>query len=704
MPRIVFRNFTGGEVTPSIAMRYDLQKFGTFLQICENFIPNAHGDIERRPGMEYISTTEQDSYLFPFQFSSEPSENYALVFSKWDVRVYENSSGCLSSCMECQPYSTSHFCEITYAQVADVLYLAHRCYPLYKITRTLCNNSFCWEMNQVLFNVSICAPTNVRVCAVSGCSDYAACYCTSTLSYKVSAVDKCGIESVASSAATTTFRYPTDWYQGDHVEVSWAEVQGASEYNIYRDYGGFYGFIGTSTNVTFTDENYEPDVSITPRVNWWPFSGGNYPGSITFHQQRLALAGTNQAPSSFYMSRTGDFESFRKSYPLQDDDPIEYMVSSNSVDDIHWLASFGSLFIGTSGAEYSVDSPGDAITPSSVTIKTQSYWGSKSLPPLIIGSAILHEQRYGSHIREIVYNWEIDGYSGNDLSLLAPQLVEGHIIKQWAYQQSPWSNVWMVREDGILLCLTYIREQNIYAWSRHVTKGEVKSIITLCGETEDILWLIVKRTINGVDKYFLERLHTRLAEQESLADAFYLDCAVMQEVAESSDPDYTMEGLGHLEGEHVDVLNNGLFEKNLQVTNSQVVLQHSKSNKIVAGLPYTSVLATMPMETDIQSGTTVGKTRAFGDAMVHVRRTIGGSYAATKEDEGVGEIDLDSVKFYDLPFLPDTWDEPYKLFSGNIQVTIPSGQDRNTAIILKQDKPFPFRLLAISAEIIFGER
>ena len=49
MSRIAFRNFTGGEVTPTLSARYDLQKFGSFLQCCENFIPNLHGDIERRP-------------------------------------------------------------------------------------------------------------------------------------------------------------------------------------------------------------------------------------------------------------------------------------------------------------------------------------------------------------------------------------------------------------------------------------------------------------------------------------------------------------------------------------------------------------------------------------------------------------------------------------------------------------------------------
>jgi len=711
MSRIVFRNFTGGEVTSTLSARYDLQKFGTFLQVCENFIPNIHGDIERRPGTEYVATIEQDSYLLPFQFSSESMENYVLVFDKWKVHVYGNNSCCLEYSINCQPYATEHFSEISYSQVGDVIYLAHKCYPLHKLYRTLIvddNNNdaqdatscYCWALSAVQFNQSLTAPSGICVCAVSGCSTYASCYCTACLYYKVSSVDEDGIESTGSNSAGVLFRYPTDWYQGDYVCICWNSVEGACEYNIYRDFGGYFGFIGSSTCQCFIDENYEPDVTITPKEDWEPFVAGNHPASVAIHQQRLAIGGTKNSPSSFYMSRTGDFESFRKSYPLQDDDPIEYMVSSNSVDDIHWMASFGNLFIGTSGAEYTADSTSSAITPYDVNIAVQSYWGSKALPPLIIGSSILHEQRYGSHIREIAYNWEIDGYAGNDLSLLAPDLVEGYNIIQWAYQQSPGSNIWMVRNDGVLLCLTYMREQNIYAWSRHITKGEVKSIIVLCGDTEDILWLIVKRVINGEEKWFLERLGTRLSESDDVTDGFYMDCAINAKFIEG---DYKISGISHLDNERITVLNNGTIEEDILVVSGESELKYPAFKKVIAGLPYTSVLATMPIETDVNTGSTLGANRAYGNAIIRVYRTLGGSYAATKHEALYNKDMWANAIFYDLPFLPNIWNEPCSLFSGDLQITIPSGQDIDTSIIIKQDKPFPFRLVAISVDVDFGE-
>jgi len=732
MPRVSWHNFTGGLVTTTLASRYDLQKFGTFLQACENAIPNIHGDIERRPGMEYIATLSGCAYLLPFQFSSAPEDNFILAFHCSCTIVYCGTNGCCAGCVVgcTHPYCMNHLCEVDYAQVADVVYFAHCCYPLYKLSRTDKSNAsgYCWCMQCVALNQSLSAPSTPTVTAtrglVCGCCDwnssagcYNCCYCCaytmnmcSCLGYKVSAVDCDGIESLPSTARCITFRYPTDWVAGDHVTVSWSAVSGACEYNIYRDSAGYYGLIGVACGASctsFVDENYEPDMTVTPKENWNPFESNNNPCSVTFHHQRLTIGGTKDAPSSFYMSRTGDFESFRKSRPLQDDDPVEYMVSSNSVDDIHWMASFGSLFLGTSGAEYTADSSGAAITPSDVRINTQSYWGSKNLKPLIIGSAILHEQRLGSHVREIAYNWEIDGYAGNDLSLLAPELVEGHKIVQWAYQQSPGSNIWIVRDDGILLCLTYMREQNIYAWSKHTTKGRVISVCVLCGESEDILWLVVARQVNGQEKYFLERMHLRLQEDEEAEDSFYVDSGVVLENAISTNQtaSTTVCGACHLIGETVSVLNVGSPEgEQIVGANGSVELQYAASGKVVVGLPYDSVISPLPVETDTQqAGSTTGMHRAYGKTTIRFHRSLGGQYAATKQGDLGREDFWEDAEYYDIPYLPEYWGEPCKLFTGDIDVTLPSGQDTDTSIILKQSQPLPFRITSITTNVDFGE-
>jgi hypothetical protein len=399
------------------------------------------------------------------------------------------------------------------------------------------------------------------------------------------------------------------------------------------------------------------------------------------------------------MSRTGDFENFRKSYPLQDDDPVEYMLASGSIDDIKWVASFGELLIGTSGAEYEATSSGAAITPSDVQISTESYWGSANLQPMIIGNSILHCQRAGSHIRDLYYSWENDGYAGNDLSLLAPQLVESHRIRQWAFQQSPGSCIWAVREDGILLCLTYMQEQRVYAWSRHSTDGAVLSVASVCGEQEDIIMLVVKRMVNGEVRYFLERMAGRFKATDAIEDAFFVDCGKTVVAGEAG---REFGGFEHLEGQEVVVLADGAPEEGHVVREGKIELYYP-ARKVHAGLNYTSVLAPMPVETDGQNGSTLGKRRSYGKVVLRLFRTVGGRYAASRVGDIFNVNAWKERQFDDLPFLPENFSEAVQPFSGDMELTLEAGQDEDSIIWIKQDRPQPFRLVAIGADIDFGE-
>lgn len=688
MSRISFRNFTGGEVTPTLSARYDLQKFGTFLQCCENFIPNLHGDIERRPGTKFVAELDGPAVLLPFQFNTEPENNYALIFMEEKILV-AREDGILPAVSIKSPYALKDVYRLSYHQTGDVVYLAHKDYPLRKVTRSGNAPDYTWKLQEVALNVSLEAPSAPTVTFVGDKKD-------SELSYVITAVDDEGVESLPSEAGSAKGKYPTDWVVGDHVDITWKPVAGAKEYNIYRDSAGYYGFIGVSRGTSFTDQNFEPDTSMTPKEDWNPFADGNNPSSVTMHQQRLVLAGTRDNPASFYMSRTGDFENFRKSRPLQDDDPVEYMLASGSIDEIQWLASFGELLIGTSGAEYTATSGGAAITPNDVQISTESYWGSSGIQPLIIGNSVMHCQRSGSHVRDLMYSWENDGYAGNDLSLLAPQMVETHSIRQWAFQQSPGSNIWCIRDDGVLLCLTYMKEQNVYGWSRHLTQGEVVSCTVLSGADEDVVMLVTERE----GKYFLERLARRFRETDGIEEAFYVDCGITVRRNEES---REVSGLDHLEGREVVVLADGSPEEGHVVQGGKITLYYP-AKVVTVGVNFTSVLAPMPVESDSNSGSSLGKRRAYGKIVLRLFRSVGGSYAATDSGDLFFPEAWKTKTFYDLPFLPENFSEAVPPFSGDIEISLPSGQDADTSIILKQDRPMPFRLVAIMADIDFGEQ
>lgn len=697
MPRVAFRNFTGGEVTPTLSARYDLQKFGSFLQCCENFIPNLHGDIERRPGMRFIADLGGKSVLIPFQFNTEPENNYVLIFREGSITV-ASADGLLSGVSIESPYALDDVYALSTAQAGDIVYLAHKNYVLRKLTRSGTAPDYEWALEEVVLNQSIAAPAAPTVTFVRDNGDDSAPL-NYTLRYVVTAVDGDGVESVASAVGSTSGKYPTDWVVGNHVDLAWTAVDGAEEYNVYRESAGYYGFIGVSRSTSFQDQNFEPDTATTPKEDWNPFEGGNNPATVAFHQQRLVLGGTKDDPASFFMSRTGDYENFRKSRPLQDDDPVEYMLASGSIDEIRWMASFGDLLIGTSGAEYKATSGGAAITSSDVQISVQSYWGSSWLAPLIIGQSVMHCQRSGSHVRDLYYSWESDGYAGNDLSLLAPQLVESHHIMQWAFQQSPGSNIWAVRDDGVLLCLTYMKEQNVYGWSRHVTQGKVLSVAVISGSQEDVVMLVVEREVGGAKKYFLERLAGRFRDTDGIEEAFYVDCGLTSRRETAAE---MMTGLGHLEGADVVALADGSPVEGLKVADGAVTLPYA-AKVVTVGLNYVSALSPLPLETDTQQGATLGKRRAYGKCVLRLYRSVGGKYAATEPGDLFDVAGWKGRTAYDLPFLPEKYGEACQPFSGNIEISLPSGQDADTSLWLMQDRPMPFRVVAIMADVDFGE-
>lgn len=358
------------------------------------------------------------------------------------------------------------------------------------------------------------------------------------------------MESLPSPAGEAVGKHPSDWVVGNHVDINWPAVEGAEQYNIYREEAGYYGFIGISNGLSFVDNNYEADTSDTPKEDWNPFADGNHPATVAFHQQRLVLGGTASSPQSFYLSRTGDFENFRKSRPLMDDDPVEYVLASGSIDAVQWVESFGDLLVGTSGAEYKATGEGGVITAKSVNITSQSYWGSAGLAPIIVGNSVLHVQRHGAHVRDLFYSLEKDGYAGNDLSVMAPHLFEGHSLVQWAYQQSPGSRVWIVRDDGVLLCLTYMKEHDISGFTRHVTDGEVLSVASVSGDNEDAVFFVVRRA----GRCFLERLAGEFGRNDPMAEAFFVDCGVTVRSEEAVEE---IGGLEHLEGRELAALLDG---------------------------------------------------------------------------------------------------------------------------------------------------
>ena len=263
--RVCFKNFTGGEISDTLLARYDLAKYQNSLLRMENFFPNTHSNAVRRSGMRFVAvlgeSTEENknpvkAVLMPFIFSTEEEQNYVIVFFDKKFSVY-NKAGIVAENIAC-PYAENDLYALSYAQVADTIYIAHKNYPLQKLTRSG-EAPYTWAVNDVSINSSIAAPNKPTVTWKSG-SGSGAAPADYQLRYKVVSVDSDGVQSVPSEAGAVTGRYPTEWIVGDKVTISWNAVNGAEEYNIYRESAGYFGYIGTTESTSFVDNNYEPDT------------------------------------------------------------------------------------------------------------------------------------------------------------------------------------------------------------------------------------------------------------------------------------------------------------------------------------------------------------------------------------------------------------------------------------------------------------
>ena len=239
--------------------------------------------------------------------------------------------------------------------------------------------------------------------------------------------------------------------------------------------------------------------------------GNGYPGEVEFFSDRLIFAGTPTEPQSEWMSKAGSYVDFGRSAPIVDDDSITVTLNARQQNAIRELVPLDKLITLTTGGEWKTGGgQDDVLTPSTVSFKPQSYNGAAKIPALVIGNAALYVQNRGYVVRDLAYQFDVDGYTGSDLTVFSSHLTEGRPISEWDYQQTPFSTVWVARADGVLLALTYMREQQVVGWTPMEIDGFVESVCVVPEATEDAVYIAVRRTIDGVEKRYIERMASRL--------------------------------------------------------------------------------------------------------------------------------------------------------------------------------------------------
>lgn len=467
--------------------------------------------------------------------------------------------------------------------------------------------------------------------------------------------------------------------------VDWTPVVGANKYRVYKKSGGVYGYIGETPELTLIDDDIAPDLSIVPPIYDDVFSGaGDYPGAVSYCEQRRAFAGTDNQPQNLWMTKTGTEQTMSYSIPTREDDRIAIRVAAREANTIRHIVPISQLILLTSAAEWRVMSVNsDAITPSSISVKPQSYVGSSNVQPSIVNNSMIYCAARGGHVRELGYDWQASGFVTGDMSLRAAHLFDSYEIVDMCYSKAPLPVLWFVSSSGLLLGFTYVPEQSIGAWHSHDTDGTFESCTTVAEGDTDVLYVVVKREIDGVDVRYIECMASRYYTAQE--DAFFVDSGLTYD----GSPVTAITGLDHLEGKTVSVLADGAVHPQQIVADGAINLDNEAS-VVHVGLAITSDLQTLPMAINID-GYGQGRYKNVNKAWLRVYQSSGILIGP----------DVNSLREYKQR-TTEAYGVPSRLMSDEILVMMSPSWGNSGQLTVRQSDPLPLTIVSLTLEVTIG--
>jgi len=735
-------NFTGGEFSPRLDGRNDLSKYSSACKTLENFVIYPHGSAARRSGTQFVAEVKDSSAktrLIPFEFST--TQTYILEFGNQYIRFYKDNGQILESDVTISgatqanpvvitatghsydngdeisissvagmtelngkkylvankttntfeitdvdgtnidgtgftaytsggvanrvyeittPYLTAELFDLKFAQSADVMYICHPNHEVEKLSRT---GHTSWTLADVDFTDGPYLDDNIT---------------TTTLTPSAYTV---GTGRTLTASSITGINSDTGFQTTDVGRLV-----------RFRD--GYGKITARTDTLNVTIEILEDMGSSSASTDWslGSFSDTTgHPSCVTFFEQRLVFAGTTNQPQTVFFSKSGDYENMdeNRGGTVADDDAIIYTIASNQVNAIRFMTATRTLIIGTAGGEFTVSGGGTdvAVTPTNILIKKQSNHGAANLDAIAAGNSTLFVQRAKRKLRELAYNFDVDGYLAPDMTILAEHVTEGGIT-QMAYQQEPNSILWCVRGDGQLIGFTYQRDQQVTAWHRHIFGGSFDSGQAVCESVAVIptdsdeyqVYVIIKRTINSVTRRYVEYLHNFDFDETDDTSFNFLDSQLEYDGSSTT----TITGLDHLEGETVSVLADGATHPDKTVSSGSITLDRS-SEKVKVGLAYTSLLQTMRLDVGSQDGTSQTRTKRIFDVTIRMYESIG------------VEVGPDLSNMERIPFRSsaDSMDSGLGVFTGDKEVEFRGNYETDGFVYVRQTQPLPLTILSL---------
>jgi len=732
---LIVRSFAGGELSPSMGARADIAKYTIGLKRCRNFIVERHGGVSNRPGTRFIGeckTTDHEVRLIRY-VSEVPGESVLIEMGELYFRFYSDDAlvtldisgisayaggtayvpgdlvkngGVIYYCVanttgNAPPNATYWYAqpsdiyevphpfgdplETNWVQSGRVMTFTHRNHVPQDLAYVSLTN---WVLVPLDTKPQVLPPTSL---SLSGTGTG-----NRTFAYKVTAAAPGSYEESEPSApvAVAGCAQPTE---GAPHTVTWTSVlvppvtgTGCPEYYVYCDpWGnGTFGFVGTATGASsFRNPGLTPDFSITPPIPRVLFAAtGEYPETAAYHDQRRYFGNTDDIPDAVYGSRVGFPDNFGIASPLQDDDSITFRIAGNNHHPVHHLVALKHLLVMTGGGEWRLNGNGDVVSPNSLTLDQETYVGiARFIRPVVIGNSVIYVQARQSIIRDLQYNVEVEGLAGRDLTIFAAHLFDGYTVRAVDYAHAPNSIVWVVRSDGTLLGLTYIREQDIWGWHRHDTgaDGLFRDVCVVPSSGEDKTYVIVRRTIGGVEKFYIELLESRSIVNFN-ADSFFVDSGLSY----SGSSIATATGLSHLEGETVAIVGDGAYQGTRTVVSGSVAL-YTAASDVHVGLPIEAEIETLDLDIN---GTDVRDKRKRVQSATVLVDASSRAFMAGPDSSNLTRVSRAS------------FDPSDRSFTGQVELNLNATFGQYGRVFIRQDQALPLTVLAVIPAVEVSSR
>lgn len=681
---VIQRGFSAGEIAPVLHARADNPRYTDGLRTCRNFMVMRHGAVSNRPGFRFVQEAKTTSANVRLQrYISETVDQSILIEVGVNYfRFFKNGAPIETApgvpYEVATPYTTGGLIG-SWEQSGNVIAITHRLHDPRELVYITDTN---WVLRLATTVPTLAAPVGLALVVPAGALRY---------SYIITGAATDTYEESKRSAPITSAVAAAPTAAAPH-QLTWTALAGAVEYYVYCDpYGnGIYGYIGTAGSNSFNNAGFAPDFDVTPPLDRTPFvSATTRPHVATHYQQRRFYANSTDWPDRIEASRVGFFNNFGISSPLQDDDALSFRMVGRNNHAVRHMLGLKRLIVFTDGGAWAVGQEREELTPSNLPADQETYAGAApDVPPVVIGNSAIYLQSRRSIVRDLRFDQEVEGLNGRDLTLFAAHLFDGHVIDRMDYAETPHSIVWCVRDDGALLGLTYVRELDVWGWHRHDTDGDFEQICTVPEATEDVAYAIVRRTIGGVSKRYIERLESREIITFD-TDSFFVDSGLSY----SGAPATVFSGMAHLNGKRIavvadgEVISNGSDDVEIVVAGGSFTLAVAASN-VHAGLPIANAMIET-LDLDAHGTMIRDKQKRTGSVTLLVDKTSRTFHAGPDEDR---------LTPFELGLTDPVGDE----FTGQIEMALQSDFSKPGRVIIKQTNPLPITILGIIPNQVIG--